>query len=165
MLASVADDRRSIAEAGAGLDMHNGTAETLDAIRTQRAAAATFLSSASWDLDKSSPELLSAELQRSVEGYAAAAGATVASSRTVGTQTVRGLAKIQLDFELQATLPALQTLLARIEQSRPRIFVDRLTVQIAENGGTAKGADGQSELGMSLHVAIYAAPRRQAAAS
>ena len=165
MLASVADDRRSIAEAGAGLDMRNGAAETLGAMRTQRAAAETFLASASWNLEGSSPELLSAELQRSVEGYASAAGATVASSRTAGTQTEHGLDRIGLDFELQATLPELQALLARIEQTRPRIFVDRLTVQVAENGGTAKGVDGQSELGMSLHVAIYAAPRRRAAAS
>ena len=164
MLASVADDRRSIAEATAGLGGGRAGAITVDAMRAAHAQADKFIDATSWSLDRSSPELLSAQLQRVIEGYASEAGAVVASSRTVGAQSDHSLAKLGLEFEMQATLPTLLALLLKIEQARRRIFVDRLTVQTAEDGGSAKGTDGQNELAVSLHVAIYAAHRRAMAA-
>lgn len=153
-LTSVAADRARLRDLRAALA---GGAVRADMGTAEHKRAAAFIDALSWRLDRSSPELLSAQLQRSVESLAAAAGASVASSRTRPVQADGGFARIGLDFDIQATLPALQKLLVQIGQARPRIFVDRLTVQAAENGGSARGADGQSELGVSMQVEIYAA--------
>jgi hypothetical protein len=122
-----------------------------------------FIDRLSWPLDRSTPELLSAQLQRSIEGLAAGAGATVASSRTIPVTAQGGLVRIGLDFDIQASLPSLQALLVQIGRATPRIFIDRLTVQVAEGGIPQKGADGQSELGVGMQVSIDAAPHRDSA--
>jgi len=155
-LTSVAADRARLGALRASQADHAGAGEGADMAAAEQKRAAAFVGALSWRLDRSSPELLSAQLQRSIESLAAAAGAAVISSRTVPAQAEGGLARIGLDFDIQATLPTLQKLLVQIGQARPRIFVSRLTVQVAENGGLARGADGQSELGVSMQVGIYA---------
>jgi hypothetical protein len=163
-LASVAADRARIALAAAELAAGNNGVDQHASLYAAQVRLSNFLTTTSWNLDRSSPELLSAQLQRAIDTDAAAAGAIVASSRTMPEQTEGAFVKIGLDFEIRATLPGLQALLLRIGQARPAIFVDRLTVQVAEGGGTSKGADGQTELGVALHVAIYAAHRQGTAA-
>jgi len=160
MLDSVARDRRTMAQASSTLSDAAGAASQIAGLRTQQARLAGFIEAMSWNLDLGSPELLSAQLQRTVDSAAAASGANVASSRTAPAQTDRGLTRIGLDFDIRATLPGLQSLLWKIDQTRPRIFIDRLTVQTAESGEGAKGADGQVELAVQLKLSIYAASRR-----
>jgi hypothetical protein len=160
MLASVARDRRGMAEAQSAMADAAGASGQIAVLRSQQARVRGFIEAMSWNLDRGSPELLSAQLQRAVDGYAAASGATVASSRTVPAQTGHGLATIALDFDIRATLPGLQSLLWKIDQARPRIFIDRLTVQTAEGGEGARGADGQVELAVQLNLSICAASRR-----
>jgi len=164
MLASVAADRHRMQLLHAALSEPAATASQALGLRAEEQRLHSFVHALSWSLDRSSPELLSAQLQRSVEGLAAGAGANVASSRTLPVQPEGGLVRIGLNFEVQATLPALQTLLIQIDRARPRIFIDRLTVQVAEGGGPAKGADGQGELGVVMQVGIYAAPHGAGAA-
>jgi hypothetical protein len=164
MLGSVAADRQRIQVLRAALSEPAAAASQDAALRAAQQRLSRFVDTLSWPLDRSSPELLSAQLQRSVEGLAAGAGAAVASSRTRPAQTEGGLVRIALDFDIQATLPVLQALLMQIDRARPRIFVDRLTVQVAEAGGAAKGADGQSELTVGMQVSIDAVPHRADAA-
>ncbi len=162
-LASVAADRTRIALASAELAAGANGADRRASLRATQASLTDFLTTTSWNLDRSSPELLSAQLQRSIDTDAATAGAIVASSRTMPEQPDGAFTRIGLDFEIRATLPSLQALLLRIEAARPAIFVDRLTIQATEGAGT-RGADGQTELGVALRVAIYALHHQGAAA-
>ncbi len=115
-----------------------------------------FLAAASWHLDGTTPELISAQVQRAVEQSAAQEGASVSSVRAVPAAADHGFTRVSLEFEMAATLPQLQALLHDIAAARPRLFIDRLTVQAPEGGSTAKGPDGQSELAVALHLALYA---------
>jgi hypothetical protein len=170
VLASVAADRERMQHVQAALSEPATGPSQAAALRAEQQRLSRFIDTLSWPLDRSSPELLSAQLQRAVEGLAASAGAAVASSRTLPVQgeepakAAGGLIRIGLDFDIQATLPSLQTLLMQIDHARPRIFVDRLTVQTAEGGGAAKAADGQSELSIAMQISIDAAPHRPDAA-
>jgi hypothetical protein len=151
LFAAVADDRaRLVADAAIFGEDGNSTAR-MAAWRTTTGRLDDFIDSATWRLDHSSPELLSAQLQRDVEKNASQAGATVTSSRTVAARK---------DGDLQSSLPALQKLLHALAAARPPIFVERLTVQGAEAGSATKAADGQSEIAVTLHLAIYAAAHR-----
>jgi hypothetical protein len=162
-LTSVDTDRTRIALASAALAAGDSGPKQIAALRAAQTRLDQFITTTGWSLDRTSPELLSAQLQRAVDSYASTAGAIVASSRTLPAQADGAFVKIGLDFEIRASLPSLQALLLRIEQAHPAIFVDRLTVQVAEGGGT-RGGDGQTELGVALHVAIYALHRQGAAA-
>jgi hypothetical protein len=165
MLASVAADRAAMAAERASLtDARAGMNETAQ-LRSDLARVTAFVDSASWDLDRSTPELLAAQLQRTIENAASAAGAAVSSSRTLPAAQDGGFSRIGLDFELQTTLPSLQTMLLRLDTARPRVFVDRLTVQVPEAGDTTTGADGQRELAVTLRIAIFAIMHRHGAAS
>jgi hypothetical protein len=164
ILARVAADREAMAVEHASLtDARAGINESAQ-LRSDLARVSGFVDSASWDLDRSTPELLAAQLQRAIDNAASAAGAVVSTSRTLPAAQDGGLTRIGLDFELQTTLPSLQTMLLRINAARPRVFIDRLTAQVAEAGDMTKGADGQRELGVTLRVAIYAAKHRHGAA-
>jgi hypothetical protein len=149
----VAADRQAIAEAAATFGKGESEAGQGGDLRAQAARLERFADAATWRLDGSSPELLSAQLQRLIEGAAAQAGASVASSRTAPVRIEGPLSRVGLDFDVQATLPALQALLHAIEAARPPIFVDRLTVQRPETGA-------QADLAIGLQVSIYAARAR-----
>jgi hypothetical protein len=165
MLASVEADRAAMANQRTSLaDASNGQNQSAE-LRSDVARVDGFIDAASWDLDRGTPELLAAQLQRAIENAASAAGAIVSSSRTLPAVQEGGFARIGLDFELQTTLPSLQTMLLRIDTARPRVFIDRLTVHVPEAGDTTKGADGQRELTVTLRVAIYAGAHRHGAAS
>jgi hypothetical protein len=159
LFAAVADDRaRLVADAAIFGEDGNSTAR-MAAWRTTTGRLDDFIDSATWRLDHSSPELLSAQLQRDVEKNASQAGATV-SSRTVAARKDGDLQRVGVQFDMQSSLPALQKLLHALAAARPPIFVERLTVQGAEAGSATKAADGQSEIAVTLHLAIYAAAHR-----
>jgi hypothetical protein len=151
----VALDRARIARAEAVLDKDSalGRRMAVDSRATARAQA--FVHSLAWTLDRSSPELLSAQLQRLVESMAARDSAVVASFRTVAPTTEQGLARVGLELDIEASLPALQKLLHDMEASRPGIFVDRLSVQVPESGSLSQGSDGQDRLSVALRLAVY----------
>jgi hypothetical protein len=150
LFAAVADDRaRLVADAAIFGEDGNSTARM----------AAWRTTTGRLD-DHSSPELLSAQLQRDVEKNASQAGATVTSSRTVAARKDGDLQRVGVQFDMQSSLPALQKLLHALAAARPPIFVERLTVQGAEAGSATKAADGQSEIAVTLHLAIYAAAHR-----
>jgi hypothetical protein len=165
MFAAVADDRARLAAAAAVFGEDGHSAGKLAAWRKLNGQLDRFIDAATWRLDRSSPELLSAQLQRDVEKDALQAGAVVSSSRTVAARKDGGLTRVGLEFEMQSSLPALQKLLHALAAARPPIFVDRLTAQGSEAGSAGKAADGQSEIGVTLHLAIYAAQHRAGAGS
>jgi hypothetical protein len=150
--ARVAADRATLAAAAARGTGVSAARQDGD-LRAEEVRLERFTNAATWRLEDSSPELLSAQLQRQIEAAAAQSGASVASSRTVPAQMQGSLTRVELDFDVQASLPSLQTLLHGIEAARPPIFIDRLTVQRPETGA-------QNDLAVSLHVSIYAAPAR-----
>jgi hypothetical protein len=159
LVARVARDRAFIAAAALPGGFDAGQASKL---RAQQVRLQNFVGAATWPLDRSSPELLAAQLQRMIESAATRTGAAVTSSRTVPTQLQQSLDRISLDIDVAAALPALQNLLHAIEAARPPIFVDRLTVQRPETGDTKPGG-GEGDLAVTLHISIYAAPDRMAA--
>jgi hypothetical protein len=154
LVARVAADRATLAAAAATRATGQAGAGQAVDLRADIARLTRFTGAATWQLDGSSPELLSAQLQRMVEGAAAQSGASVASSRTAPVQVQNALTRVGLDFDVRAALPSLQTLLHAIEAARPPIFIDRLTVQRPEEAA-------QADLAVSLHVSIYAAPRHE----
>jgi hypothetical protein len=160
MFAAVADDRARLAAAAAVFGADGNSAGRLAAWRKLNGQLDAFIDSATWRLDRSSPELLSAQLQRDVEKDASQAGAVVSSSRTVAARNDGDLTQVGLEFEMRSSLPALQKLLHALGAARPPIFVDRLTAQGNEAGTSSKAADGQNEVGVTLHLAIYAAQHR-----
>jgi hypothetical protein len=153
LLGSVARDRNRLAQDRALIE---AGARDRDAIAGRQAQLAQWdarLQAASWRLDQASPELMTAQLQHLVQGFASQSGAGVASSRAVPVRRVQGGKLLGLEFDLQASPASLRNFLFRIETARPRIFVDRLAVQSPENG-----LGGAEDLSVALHLSIIALP-------
>ncbi len=159
---SAAADRARIALADASLASLRDGAHGAASRRDQDARLRAFVDATAWTLTGSSPELLSARLQQMTEAAAGRAGASVGSSRTMPPAGEQGFTRVGLELDLDATLPALVTMLREIESARPAIFVDRLDMQVPESGSRSQAADGQDKLAVKLLLSVYAAGGRAA---
>jgi len=97
-----------------------------------------------------------AEMQGSAQKMASAAGATLRSSRTLPQTVEEGFTSLGVELDLIASTAGLVALLHAIETAEPMILVDRLAIQVPENGAGAKTADGQPQLNVSLRLISYA---------
>src|SRR5437016_3637957 len=95
-------------------------------------------------------------MQGAAQKMASAAGATLRSSRTLPQTVEEGFNSLGVELDLVAASSSLAGLLHAIETAEPMILVDRLAVQVPENGAGAKIADGQPQLNVNLRLVSYA---------
>jgi len=106
-------------------------------------------------LPDTAPGLGAAEMQGVVQKLVSSAGATLRSSRTLPHTLEEGFSRLGVELELIASAAALAALLHAMETAEPVILVDRLAVQVPENGAGAATPDGQPLLNVSLRVVSY----------
>jgi hypothetical protein len=107
-------------------------------------------------LQGKSSALMTAEMQSAAQKLASSAGATLRSSRTLPLSSEEGFDRVGVDLDIIASNAALAALLHSVETAEPAIFIERLAVQVPENGVGAKSSDGQALLTISLRLNSYA---------
>jgi hypothetical protein len=155
LLESVARDRESAARSRMLLARYGQLEASVPTLQ-RRLAAFRDSASAKAFLPDAPPGLRVAEMQGAAQKMAAAAGATLRSSRTLPQTAEEGFNSLGVELDLAASPSALAGLLHAIETAEPMILVDRLAVQVPENGAGAKTADGQPQLNVNLRLVSYA---------
>jgi hypothetical protein len=153
LLTTIAQDRAEIAQDAALIRQSGSTQASLTGQKSRLAQWDASIADASWKLGHASPELMSAQLQHLVQGFATQAGASIASFRALPVQIGKRGDMIGLEFEVETSSASLRNLLFSIETARPRIFIDRLAIQAPETGNTA-----QAPFTVTLHLTICALP-------
>jgi hypothetical protein len=128
---------------------------TLPALQRQLDGLSAFASGKAF-LQGKSPALLTAEMQSTAQRLASSAGVTLRSSRTLPLSSEEGFNRVGVDLDITASTAALTALLRSVEAAEPAIFVERLAVQVPENGIGAKSTDGQPLLTINLRLNSYA---------
>jgi general secretion pathway protein M len=155
LLESIERDRESAARSRLLLARYNQLEADVPALQRQLASLRDSATAKAFLPDAASG-LRVAEMQGALQKMASTAGATLRSSRTLPQTAEEGYYSVGVELELAATSPVLAGLLHSIETAEPIILVDRLAVQVPENGAGAKTADGQPQLNVSLRVVSYA---------
>jgi hypothetical protein len=99
---------------------------------------------------------MTAEMQSTVQRLAAAAGVTLRSSRTLPVASDEGFNRVGVELDITASTAALAALLHSVEAAEPALFVERLAMQVPENGMGGKSIDGQPLLAVNLRLNSYA---------
>jgi hypothetical protein len=155
LLESVERDRENAARSRMLLARYTQLEANVPALQRQLAAFRDSASAKAFVPDAASG-LRVAEMQGAAQKIASAAGATLRSSRTLPQAVEEGFNSFGVELELVASSSVLARLLHAVETSEPMILVDRLAVQVPENGAGAKTADGQPQLNVSLRLISYA---------
>jgi general secretion pathway protein M len=155
LLESLARDRESAARSRMLLARYSQLEADVPALQRQLAALRDSASAKAFVADAASG-LRVAEMQGAAQKMASAAGATLRSSRTLPHTVEEGFNSLGIELELVASSPVLVRLLHAVETAEPMILVDRLAVQVPENGAGGKTADGQPQLNVSLRLLSYA---------
>lgn len=122
----------------------------------RRIEALKASSSADPFLPALAPSLASTQVQSVAEQMVTSSGAILRSSRTLPRTEEAGYGRYGLDLDLTATTAALSTLLHTVESARPALVVERLSVQVPENGATSLSADNQAALTVNLRLVAFA---------
>lgn len=101
------------------------------------------------------PAMASTQVQSMAERMVTASGASLRSSRTLPRTDEGGRGRYGVDFDLTATASSLSALLHTMENSRPALIVERLSVQVPENGATSLSADNQVILNVNVRVVAF----------
>ena len=155
LIESIERDRASAAHARMLLARYGRLEADVPALQRQLAALRDSASAKAFLPDAASG-LRVAEMQGALAKMASAAGAALRSSRTLPQTAEEGFASLGVELDLVASASVLAGLLHAIETAEPMILVDRLAVQVPENGAGAKTADGEPQLNVSLRVISYA---------
>jgi len=155
LLDSVERDRESAARSRMLLARYSQLEANVPALQRQLAAFRDSASAKAFVADAASG-LRVAEMQGAAQKMASAAGAALRSSRTLPQTVEEGFNSLGIELELVASSSVLVRLLHAVETAEPMILVDRLAVQVPENGAGAKTADGQPQLNVSLRLVSYA---------
>jgi hypothetical protein len=155
LLELVARDRESAARSRMLLARYGQLEASVPALQRQLEAFRDSASAKAFLPDAASG-LRVAEMQGATQKMASAAGVTLRSSRTLPQTVEEGFNALGVELDLVASTGALAGLLHAIETAEPMILVDRLAVQVPENGAGAKTADGQPQLNVSLRLVSYA---------
>jgi len=104
-------------------------------------------------LDAPTSGLAAAQFQAYLAQVASEQRAVLVSSGVPPTERDDKSDVIRLQITLNATLPALQTLLYRLESGAPYVFVDALTMQPGSSSGErAVAADPVLKVNLTLHA-------------
>jgi hypothetical protein len=106
----------------------------------------------------SSAALTAAEMQTVVQRLVSGSGASLRSSRTVAAATEKGFERLAVDLELTASNSVLMVLSRAIALAEPLLLVDRMLMQVPENGIATAGADGQPTVAVTLRLVSYGRP-------
>lgn len=79
--------------------------------------------------DAPTPQLVAAQMQRELQDMVKEAGARLISAQILSANTEERPPKVSIRTQLQGETEALLDLLFRIEQARPFLFVDQLSVR------------------------------------
>jgi general secretion pathway protein M len=155
LLESIERDRASAAHSRVLLARYSQLEANVPVLQRQLAALRDSASAKAFWPD-AAPGLRVAEMQGALQKMVSGAGATLRSSRTLPQTVEEGFDSLAVELELAASPPVLAGLLHAIETAEPMLLVDRLAVQVPENGAGAKTADGQPQLNVSLRLVSYA---------
>ena len=155
LLDFIAHDRESAARSGMLLARYGQLKAGLPALQQQIETLRTAANAKAF-LPDTSPGLRAAEMQGAAQKVVSSAGATLRSSRTLPPTTEEGFDSLGVELDLNASINALAALLHAIETAEPVMLVDRLAVQVPENGTGAKTTDGQPLLNVTLRLISYA---------
>jgi type II secretory pathway component PulM len=139
-------------------------AEELPALRQRLAALRTGASARQVTLDGASDAIASAALQSRIEGFAAAVGATIASTESLPAEPRGGYRRIGLRFVLNGPYETLVKLLARLEAATPPLVVDNLQIHgVLRRPGLRAAAGPEAGLDASLDVYGFRSDEKPAA--
>ena len=155
LLDFIARERESAARSAMLLARYGQLEANLPALQ-QQIEALRAATNAKAFLPDTSPGLRAAEMQGAAQKMVSSVGATLRSSRTLPSTMEEGFDSLGVELDLSAPINALAALLHAIETAEPIMLVDRLAVQVPENGTGAKTAEGQPLLNVTLRLVSYA---------
>lgn len=107
-------------------------------------------------LSPGSPAMLAAAMQEAAEKVVLASGAALDASHTLPAEVLDGFSRPGLEVDITANLETLRHLLVLLEAARPVIQVDRLAIQVPENGAISAGADAQPRYAVHMRLVSFA---------
>ena len=160
MLDSLAADRKDVGRSLRLLAHYNRLAKSVPDLQLRRSALLSKPDEKGF-LQGTDPSLVAAEMQVMAGQLAASSGAIVQSSRTLPGSEDEGFWKGEVRLELQASAEHLRQLLQGILTNRPVIFVEKLSIHVAEDGTAPLSADEQPLANVQLQLASYALLRKR----
>jgi len=155
LLIQVGDDREAITRSQQLLARYRQLEASLPSTQAQLAELRGRAGSNRYLLTSSSSSQMAAEMQNAVQRLISDGGATLRSSRTVAPSVEKGFDRLGVDLEITASNASLATLLRAVALAEPVILVERMLVQVPENGTTPITSDGQPSLAITLRLVSY----------
>jgi general secretion pathway protein M len=122
-------------------------AAELPRLRQQAGQAAPAAGAAT--IDAGSDALAAAQLQDAVQGLASDTGASLSSVETLAAEPRGAYRRLALKLSLEASLPTLVDLMARIRQAEPAMLIDDL--QIHTLSGSPQDEAGALSVGLTVY--------------
>lgn len=155
LLIQIGDDREAIARSQQLLARYRQLEASLPDTQAQLAELRGRVGTNKYFLVSSSPAQMAAEMQGSVQRLVSGAGATLRSSRTIAPSVEKGFDRFGVDLEMTAANSTLANVLRAIALAEPVILVERMLVQVPENGTTSTTSEGQPSLAITLRLVSY----------
>ena len=158
LLAQISEDRESINRSQQLLARYRQLEATLPGIQGQLAELRGRNANNKYFLTSSSPALVAAELQDAVQKLVSGSRATLRGSRTLSPTVEKGFDRFGVDFEITASNSILTALLRSIAMAEPVLLIERMLVQVPENGTTPATSDGQPSMAVTFRLVAYGRP-------